>query len=157
MRNITNNKTPYIVVTVLVLAVIGGGLFLFFGSKGTQKETPVPSNEEKATESVTTTPAVEEMVDCGKAEDPSCFLSRMNGCLPVTAKMVGTDGKTNIEITVLGIENDKCHFQRKINDVLDLDCRFPKGTMNMDTLDQTFGNDKGLQEVVDDACKPAGW
>jgi hypothetical protein len=59
-------------------------------------------------------------------------------------------------MTILGVENEKCHFQRKINDVLDLNCFFPKGTMNSDTLDQTFGNDKGLQKVVDDACK-SGW
>ena len=54
-------------------------------------------------------------------------------------------------MTILGVENEKCHFQRKINNVLSLDCYFPKGTLNMDTLDQTFGNDKGLQKVVDDA------
>ncbi len=71
--------------------------------------------------------------------------------------VTGTDGKTAIEISILGIENDKCHFQRKLNNVLSLDCHFPKGTLNMDTLDQTFGNDKGLQKVVDDACKQAGW
>ena len=81
----------------------------------------------------------------------------MNGCLPVTTKMTGTDSTTTIDITILGIENDKCHFQRKINNVLNLDCYFPKGTLNMDTLGQTFGTDKGLQKVVDDACKPVGW
>ncbi len=70
--------------------------------------------------------------------------------------MTGSDG-SNIQITILGIENETCHFQRKINDVLGLDCHFPRGTMNMDTLDQTFGNDKGLQKVVDDACKAPGW
>ena len=97
------------------------------------------------------------MVDCGKADDPSCFVNRMNQCLPVTAKMVGSDGSTQIDITILGIENETCHFQRKLNDALDLDCHFPKGTMNMDTLDQTFGNDKGLQKIVDDACMTPGW
>ncbi len=148
----TSNKTLYIVIVVLVLVVIGGGLFVFLGKKGGQKETQTP-----ATETQTPPAAKEEMVDCSKMSDPSCFLGRMNGCLPVTAKMTGSDGKTAIEITILGIENEKCHFQRKINNVLDLDCHFPKGTLNMDTLDQTFGNDKGLQKVVDDACKPVGW
>lgn len=104
-----------------------------------------------------TSTADKEMVDCSEAKDPFCFLSRMNECLPVTTKMIGTDGKTVIEITILGIENDKCHFQRKINNVLNLDCYFPKGTLNMDTLDQMFGNDKGLQKVVDDACTCPGW
>lgn len=94
-----------------------------------------------------------QMMDCGMMKDPSCFANRMNGCLPVTGKMTGTDGSTEIELTILGQENETCHFQRKINGVIDLNCYFPKGTMNWDTIDQTFGNDKGLQEVVDDACK----
>ena len=74
------------------------------------------------------------MVDCGKSKDPSCFL-----------------------ITILVMENDKCHFQRKIDDTLSLDCYFPKGTLNMDTLDQMFGNDKGMQQIVDEACTIPGW
>jgi len=76
----------------------------------------------------------------------------MSSCLPVTGKMTGSDGTTSIEMTVLGIENDTCHFQRKINNVLNLDCYFPSGTLNWDLIDQTFGNDKGLQSVVDDSC-----
>ncbi len=75
-----------------------------------------------------------EMVDCGKSKDPSCFL-----------------------ITILVMENDKCHFQRKIDDTLSLDCYFPKGTLNMDTLGQMFGNDKGMQQIVDEACTIPGW
>lgn len=97
------------------------------------------------------------MVDCGLAADPGCFMNRMNSCLPVTTKMTGSDAKTAIEVTILGVENEKCHFQRKINNVMDLNCFFPKGTMNGDTFNQMFGNDKGLQKVVDDACKhPTG-
>jgi len=138
-----NNKTLYIVIAVLALAIIGGGLFYFLGDKGTQKETQTSTSENK-------------MVDCGKAKDPMCFVSRMNGCLPVTVEMTGSDNTTKIELTVLGVENEKCHFQRKINNVIDLNCYFPKGTMNWDTIDQTFGNDKGLQKVVDDNCK-SGW
>ena len=148
----TNNKILYIVITVLALAVIGGGLFFFLNNKGSQKETQTP-----VTETQTPPATKEEMVDCGEAQDPGCFLGRMNGCLPVTTKGMASDGKTTLEITILGVENEKCHFQRKINNVLNLDCYFPKGTLNADTLDQTFGNDKGLQKVVDDACKPAGW
>ncbi|MDP2943973.1 MAG: hypothetical protein Q8N57_00125 [bacterium] len=106
----------------------------------------------------TPAPAVDRtaMVDCGSGEDPFCFLNRMNECLPVTIQMMGGDKTTKIVMTILGIENEKCHFQRKINDVLNLNCFFPKGTMNQDTLAQTFGDDKGLQKVVDDACN-SGW
>lgn len=135
-----NNKIIYIVAIVLI---IGGGLFFFLGNKGEQKETG--ADQQKT------------MVDCGQATDPGCFMNRMNQCLPVTTKMTGSDEKTAIEITILGVEDDKCHFQRKINNVTDLNCYFLKGTLNSDTLGQMFGNDKGLQKVVDDACKyPTG-
>jgi len=141
-----NSKIFYIIIAVLVIVIVGGGLLFFFGNKGGQekKETKAPVDEQK-------------MVACGQAKDPSCFMNRMNGCLPVTIKMVGSDNKTEIDLTILGIENEKCHFQRKINSVVDLNCYFPKGTMNWDTIDQTFGNDKGLQKVVDDNCKIGGW
>lgn len=99
----------------------------------------------------------QEMVDCSQSQDPYCFLSRMSECLPVTTKMMGSDGKTSIEIMILGVENEKCHFQRKINNVQNMNCFFPKGTLNSNTLDQMFGNEKGLKKVVDDACTPVGW
>ena len=140
----------------IFLAFILIGL-IFISGCGTPDNNPsaagAGSNAQK-----TVTPVNEsEMVDCSKSDDQMCFVNRMNQCLPVTAKMTGSDGSTAIEITVLGIENETCHFQRKINNAMDLDCYFPKGTMNMDTLDQTFGNDKGLQQVVDDACMTPGW
>lgn len=149
-----NNKILYIVIGVLVLVILGGGVFFFLNNKGAQKESEA---NQQATTSTSTVAAEEEMVDCGQSEDPWCFVTRMNGCLPVTAKMMGSDGTTAIEMTIFGVENEKCHFQRKINNVADLDCYFPKGTLNMDTLDQTFGNEKGLQKVVDDACTRPGW
>jgi len=148
------NKIIYIVVSILI---VGGGLFFFLNNNGMQKET---EDNQQITPSPSTSAQVptddKTMVDCDQSEDPGCFMNRMNGCLPVTTKMMGADEKTAIEITILGVEDEKCHFQRKINNVLDLDCYFPKGTMNGDTLDQTFGNDKGLQKIVDDACKK-GW
>lgn len=149
-------KVFIIILIVLILAVAGGGLFFFLNNMGTQEETQNPAaNEEKAAETIA--PNGQTMVDCGQAKDPTCFLNRLNGCLPVTVRMTGSDGTTAIEMTILGIENEKCHFQRKIDNVLNLDCFFPKGTLSWDTIDQTFGNDKGLQKVVDDACGKAGW
>jgi len=92
-----------------------------------------------------------QMVDCGEMDNPGCFVSRMNVCLPVTGRFT-SDGN-NVEMIILGQENETCHFQRRINNVLNLDCYFPKGTMNSDILAQTLGDDKGLQSVVDEACK----
>jgi hypothetical protein len=159
----TNNKTLYIIITVLVLAVVGGVLFFFLSNnKGVQKENEVGQPATTLPSTATQAPVADNtMVDCGQAKDPGCFMNRLNECLPVTTKMTGSDSTTAIEVTILGVENEKCHFQRKINNVIDLNCYFPKGTMNGDTFNQMFGNDKGLQKVVDDACKfptgNAGW
>jgi hypothetical protein len=149
-----NKKSLYIIIVVLVLIVAGG--LLFFGNKNTQKETGAVQPTTTSPLTATQAPADDQtMVDCGTAQNPLCFINRMNGCLPVTVKMTGTD-KSDIVLTIFGIENNTCHFQRKINGVVDLNCFFPKGTMNTDTISQTFGDDKGLQKVVDAACKK-GW
>ena len=146
-----NKKTLYIIIGVLVLVIVVGGFFFLTNKKGGQQGTQSSaSNQETQTPVADTT-----MVDCGTAEDPSCFMGRANSCLPVKVKMVGSDKKTQIDLTILGIENDKCHFQRKLNGNLNLNCYFPKGTNIWNAIDQTFGNDRGLQKVVDDAC--AGW
>jgi len=159
-----NNKTLYLIIIVLVLVVIGAGLFFFLTKKGgNQTQAPAIENVQEKTptssvnveKNVSTSNSEEKMVDCGTAEDPSCFMARANSCLPVKVKMVGSDNKTEIELTIFGVENDKCHFQRKLNGVLNLNCYFPKGTNMMNAIDQTFGNDHGLKKVVDDAC--AGW
>jgi hypothetical protein len=148
-----NKKILYITIIILVLVIIGGGVFFFSNNQELKEET---GDNQQADDSLLIETQDEAMVYCGQADDPMCFIGRMNGCLPVTTKMMGTDGETSIEITILGVEDGKCHFQRKLNDVLDMNCYFPEGTLNMDTLDQIFGNDKGLQQVVDDACE-MGW
>jgi len=126
-----------IVFIIIIILIIIAGIFLL-GNKGGQRQST--NNEGK-------------MVDCGKLEDPGCFVNRMSDCLPTTAKLTATDNKTNIDLIIIGKENGKCHFQRKINDVLNIDCYFPDETITLDILDQTFGNDKGLGDLVDSSCK----
>ena len=147
-----NKKTLYIVIGVLVLIIVVGGLFFLTNNKSGRQSTQSPASNQQ-----TQTPVADNtMVDCGELKNPQCFLNRMSGCLPVKARLTGNDG-SSIEMAILGVENEKCHFQRKINGELNLNCFFPKGTLNWETIDQTFGNDHGLQKVVDDACKPTGW
>lgn len=124
-----------IVGIVLVLGIVG---FLVLSNNES------PSNEELSNPNQT--------VDCGKMDNPSCFSNRMSGCLPVKAQPTGTGG-SDIEIIILGYVNGSCHFQREINSVPNMDCYFPNGSLTWDLIDQTFGNDKGLQSVVDQSCK----
>lgn len=128
-----------IILVIAILLIIG---FFVLTNKNSSQE--VNNNSDP-----------NQMVDCGQMQNPSCFSARMSECLPVTAKLTGTDD-SSIDITILGVENNTCHFQRKVNNVIDLNCYFPRGTMSWDTIDQTFGNDKGLQKVVDDSCKSGG-
>ncbi len=131
---------------IFIIAIIFIGIILFFIFSNTKNQNTNTSNQLPSN----------EMVDCGTMDNPSCFMNRMSGCLPVKGTLIGTDG-TPIEISILGQENDKCHFQRKLNNIIDLNCYFLKGTMNWDTIDQTFGNEKGLQQIVDDNCTKGGW
>jgi len=133
-----------IIIAVIILAIIVLGVLMFMKAKKPLKNSSTP------TTSVNTE---EQMIDCSQSTDPQCFLSRVSTCSPVKAAMTSTDGNINIEIAILGIENGKCHFQRKINDALNLDCYFSKENLTGDVIDQTFGNDHGLQEIVDEACK----
>jgi hypothetical protein len=134
----------------VLIALITGGVILllivgFFILTNKGGDT---SPEQNANANANST----QMVDCGQITNPSCFSNRMSSCLPVTAKMIATDGTTTIEMTVLGLENNTCHFQRKLNNVLNLDCYFPSGALSWDLIDQSFGNDKGLQSIIDNSC-----
>ncbi len=146
-----DKKTLSLLIIVVILVVIGG-LYFALGNKGGQQEPEIVTQTPTEIEEPV---ADQTMVDCGKAENPECFMGRANSCLPVKIQMVASDNITPIELTILGIEDEKCHFQRKVNNVMDLNCYFPKGTNIMNAVDQSFGNDHGLQEVVDTAC--ANW
>ena len=127
-----------ILIAIIAVLIIAGGAFLLMSNKGGQKEDQSYIDDN-------------EMVDCGKIQDPNCFFNRMGTCLPVSAEVTGSGGES-IKVIVVGKENGTCHFQRKINDVLNLDCYFPGEILTPDLIDQTFGNDKGLQDLVDRSC-----
>lgn len=120
-----------------VVIILAAGFFVLTNNGDNSKENENPN----------------QMVDCGKVTNPTCFSNRMQNCLPVTAEMTATDGTTRIDLTILGSVNGTCHFQRKVNNVLNQNCYFPSGTnMTWDLIDQTFGNEKGLQNIVDSSC-----
>ncbi len=127
-----------IIVGVIVLLILG--FFVLNNKAGSETEQIGDKNS---------TP----IYNCGKMENPSCFTSRMTQCSPVTAQLTSVEG-TILDITILGKENDKCHFQRKANNSINFNCYFLMNNLDSgwDLIDQTFGNEKGLQSVVDSAC-----
>ncbi len=148
-----NNKSLYIIIGILILVIFS---FFFLTNKSKQEKAQMPAQTQTEDQGEQQAQSDKTMVDCGEMKDPSCFLNRMSTCSPVKTKLIGNDG-SSIEIAILGVEDEKCHFQRKINGAVNLNCYFPKGTLNWDTIDQTFGNERGLQKVVDEACHQAGW
>jgi hypothetical protein len=93
-----------------------------------------------------------QMVDCGMMTNPECLMNRMNTCLPVTGKLMATDEVTEIGLIVLGVENETCHFQRSINNTIDVECYFPGQTITWNMIDQLFGNEQGVQSLIDTSC-----
>ncbi|HNU96803.1 MAG TPA: hypothetical protein PKL86_01015 [Candidatus Portnoybacteria bacterium] len=126
------------IIVIVAIIIVGVGILLLTSNKNTNMEKNLSDG-------------TSQMVDCGTIEDPMCFLERMGSCLPTTAKLTGTEGQ-DITITILGNENGKCHFQRKISNTVDMNCYFPNATITSEILDQVFGNDRGLQELVDTSC-----
>lgn len=125
-------------IIVGVLIILGAGLFIFLNWGSSRPEQNIND------------PNI--MVDCGQMKDSACFSERMEGCMPVTGQLVGPTEGSIIEISILGEEDGKCHFERKKDDILNVDCYFPKETMKWDIVEQLFGIEKGLKNLVDESC-----
>lgn len=138
-----------IIIGVVVVLILG-----FFILSAFKKSPPnqIQPQENINSHSSQTNNNPDQIVDC--KDDMSCFQKRMMQCSPVKGTLTAQDG-TSIDLIILGVENETCHFERDLNSVKSMECYFKKGTLNWDTIDQTLGNDHGLQSVVDSACKAA--
>jgi len=138
----TKNKIIYIIAIVLVLIIIGGGLFFFLGNIGAQKKVGVKQGE--------------TIVDCSKEDilsNAKCFSDRMFMCLPVTW-VTTTAARITVAVTILGLEDGKCNFERKINNIVDLNCYFSEEAYKtgFNLIAQTLGMDRNLQNLIDTEC-----
>lgn len=80
--------------------------------------------------------------------DPSCLMSYFLACQPSELKMPFVQNNT-FQITVLGLENGKCHYQSKVVDQNGVvitggtnDCSVPKEMLTNATFGHFFGEDK---------------
>lgn len=130
-------KGVLLILIILGILMLIAGFFIFSNNKEENVETNLN---------------LSQLVDCGMIQNPACFSNRFSACLPVTGELTATDG-SKIDLTILGYVNETCHLQREVNDVTNLNCYFPNGTnLTWDLIDQTFGNDKGMQSIVDSSC-----
>lgn len=85
-----------------------------------------------------------------KCTDASCFQPQFLACNPSEMKMPFMGG-TNYIITVVGLENGKCHYYFQILDnegklptgMQITDCIVPKEKITADTFGHFFGQDSG--------------
>ena len=112
----------------------------------------------KKTTSVTGVTTVDGFVDCGvfgttetPTQDPRCFINNFLACMKAKLEMRGNDN-TVINMTVFGMENDKCHYRMEVNGG-GVNCLFNKSDLDEKLINQIFGNDEGKKEIVDTACK----
>ncbi len=131
-------KEALIGIIIGSLLILGAGIFIFLnlGSSPPEQNIDDPN----------------QMVDCGKMQSSECFAERMKECMPVTGQLVGPTDESIIEITILGEEDGKCHFERKKDDVLNIDCYFSKENLSWAFVEQAFGIEKGLKSVVEESC-----
>lgn len=91
--------------------------------------------------------------------DASRFSKNFLRCTPSELKM-SFPGSTLYVVTVVGIENDLCHYTAKIVDQSNtalqsgpsgIDCRVPQARVTADTLDHILGQDKTPNAAAEQA------
>jgi len=86
-----------------------------------------------------------------KCEDIQCLTGYFLTCEPSEYKYTAKEG--SISFIVYGWQGSKCHFQTKGTASLPSDdCFFDAINLNAKTLNQLFGNEEGLQYVIDQSC-----
>jgi hypothetical protein len=130
------NKNTIIVVLVVIILVVGG--YFFFVKQGSAPATtPTPTASQP-----NQTPVV--------YTDPSSFAPSFSQCSSSEFKTAFPGNNATFVITVLGVENGKCHYTVKIVDQNGVaiqggppgvDCKVPKELMSDDVLGHLFGMD----------------
>lgn len=102
--------------------------------------------------------------------DPTCLAPRFLSCSLTELKMPFQEQFTYV-ISVLGIENGKCHYTSKVVDQngtvvqSEVDCKVPKELVTSDVLGHFFGQDKASgkeaikaqqDKIESDYCTKAG-
>ncbi len=139
-----NKTTLLIIIAVVIVAALAVYFFVFY--KPSQNVVPVGEATPTATASPT---ANAEKVVC---TDGPCIASHFYGCTSAEIAITDPNSTTTVTVSVLGTENDKCHFQMNVAGH-GLDCLFAKENLNESVLNQVFGNEAGQSQVVSNSCQ----
>lgn len=130
-------KPKYYFLTLIILLI--GMIFII----GCNKQTTQTSTPPQASQSQQSGPV--------KCNDPPCLAPRFFSCIP--AELVMSSGNQSVKISVLGLENERCHFTMVFGNVTAADCYFKKEDLTEKVLNQMFGNQEGQDAIIAEACK----
>jgi hypothetical protein len=84
---------------------------------------------------------------CG---DPPCLGQHFPSCTP--AEMSMSSGGQSVTVSILGLENGKCHFTMVFGNVTAANCYFKTEDLTDKVLNQMFGNKEGQDAIIAEAC-----
>lgn len=82
-------------------------------------------------------------------QDLSCIMTNFTACNPAISTLTTENG--TVTISIVGFENDKCHFKMDFQGH-GSDCLFNRGDLSSELLDQVFGNDVGKADILTQSC-----
>jgi len=135
------NKTTLLIIAAVVIVAALAIYFFVFRKTNPSNYAPVGEATPTAT-------------NAGKVVCTTgpCIAANFYSCTPAELIMTDPNSTTSITLSVLGTENEKCHYQMNAAGH-GLDCFFAKESLNENVLNQMFGNEVGQAKIVSDSCK----
>ncbi len=106
--------------------------------------------QKQAAPSTTTVQGQQAAAGPVKCNDVPCLGRNFPSCTP--AELVMSSGGQSVKISILGFENERCHYTMAFGNITTADCHFKKENLNNQVLNQLFGNKEGQDAVIAEAC-----
>lgn len=124
---------------------------ILFLSGCAQKETQTPAAKEDAAK--TSAPAETGITDC--KGDQTCLHSNFLACSPAEFKIPFIQEGSEYSISVIGIENGKCHYKLAVSGQAATNCIVPMELITEDRFGHFFGAEKvpGKEKIAEEQQK----
>jgi len=134
------NKT---MIIVLIAIVVIGAIYFLLSKKS---EVNIEQGEITTTTTIISTPT---SIDC-KA-DSNCLSTNFLSCNPLDFKMEFIEPGSQFIISVVGKEEDKCHYLTQVINpdgliLTGYECKVPLTEISLDTVKHFFGQNTGAVE-----------
>ena len=131
-------KTKTMIIVLIAIVVIGAIYFLL------SKKSEVNIEQEEIT---TTTTSVPTVINC--EADSNCLSTNFLSCNPLDFKMEFIEPGSQFIISVVGKEEDKCHYLTEVINPdgliqMGYECKVPLTEVSLDTVKHFFGQNSPL-------------